>query len=90
MALLATSIAACSSLTLPDVPSLALRTLGRQIDPTRCGSKYTLCPPTHWGISTRTRSGSSVTAATHGLVAAIPTTSAIKSLRSEVTSFAVT
>ena len=80
MALLATSIAACSSPTLPDVPSLALWALGKQIDPTRCGSKYALCPPTHWGISTRTRSGSIVAAATHGLVAAVPATSAINLL----------
>ena len=38
MALLAISIAACSSPTLPDVPSLVLWTLGRQVDPIRCGS----------------------------------------------------
>ena len=90
MALLATSIAACSSPTLPDVPSLALWTLGRKVDPICCGSEYALCPPTGWGISSRTRSGSIVAAATHGLVATVPVTSAIKSLFSEVTSFAIT
>ena len=80
MALLATSIAACSSPTLPDVPSLALWLLGRQVDPIRCGSEYTLCPPTGWGIFTKTCSGSIVAVATHGLVVTVSATSVIKSL----------
>ena len=84
------TIAVGSSPTLPDLPSLSHWTLGRQVEPIHCGSKYALCPPTGWGISSRTRSGSIVAAATHGLVAIVPATSAIKSLRSEVTSFDIT
>ena len=88
MALLATIVAACSSLTLTDVPSLVLWILRRQADPIHYWSKYALCPPTGWGISTRTCSGLVVATATNGLVTIIPVTSPINSLHLEVMSFA--